>query len=186
MSRSLFYITFVWIPAHIGIPGNERADTLAKEGATNGQNEADSRLSKEEAKTMVWKYCRSRWESIYANTGNESKYKTFWPSATRNQFDGNISRKYSSILFRINTGHCKLNEHLHKIGCHHNGLCEDCNIPESLEHYFLNCPKYSVWRTELIKSAEKHSIEKTLPELFKNPYTRFLLVEFVLMTGRIL
>ena len=93
-SRSLFHVTFVWIPERIGIPGNEKADTLAKKGATNGQSEADLRLSKEETKTMVWKYCRSRWESIYANTGDKSKYKKFWPTATRNKVDGNISRKY--------------------------------------------------------------------------------------------
>ena len=33
-----FQISLVWLPAHCGIPGNERADLFAKEGASESDS----------------------------------------------------------------------------------------------------------------------------------------------------
>jgi len=32
-----YSIRLAWIPSHIGIPGNEKVDSLAKQAASNGQ-----------------------------------------------------------------------------------------------------------------------------------------------------
>ena len=45
-----YSLTLQWVPSHCGIPGNERADRLAREGAESEQ--PSSRLTFEERKTF--------------------------------------------------------------------------------------------------------------------------------------
>jgi len=55
----------------------------------------------------------------------------------------------SPIIFRLCTGHCKLNHHLSRIGLHRDGLCGQCEIPETVEHMIEVCPKYLTARKRL-------------------------------------
>ena len=184
MMHSSNNVTFVWIPAHVGIPGNELADSLAKSAAEKEQNIVEVPLSKNEAKDLVMQFCKNKWRTIYQDVGQESQYKTFYPSPTKSPIAGNLSRKYAYILFRMATGHCKLNQHLHRIACHVNGECDNCHTPETIDHFILTCPKYEDMRQDLMTTAKRRSIKLNLPDLFRSPYTQSLLAEFVLLTGR--
>ena len=37
-------------------------------------------------------------------------------------------------IYRLRTGHNRLNVHLHKIGLHNSGLCDFCEEPKSVKH----------------------------------------------------
>ena len=41
-----------------------------------------------------------------------------------------------TIIYRLKTGHNRLNMHLNKIGLHNSGLCDFCEEPETVKHYF--------------------------------------------------
>ena len=81
-------VVLQWIPAHCGVPGNERADDLAKEGATEDQQENSVRLR--EQKTIIKALMRPR--------SNRDDYHT-------------MTREQQVVLIRLRTGHNTLSPH---------------------------------------------------------------------------
>ena len=174
-------VTLVWVPAHVGIEGNERADALARDATGDEQNLP---LTTTDANYLTSQYCWELWETDYQSIKPNSPYKTFWPDAIKTQESTTVSRRYSRIFFRITTGHCGLNHHLHRIGKHENGLCERCGTEETIEHFILKCPKYENHRQTLLQAITRHGVEPELSKIFQNPFTRTLLAEYVILTGR--
>ena len=46
------------------------------------------------------------------------------------------------VITRLQLGKCKLHSYLYTINRHRDGLCSRliCNVPETIEHYLLECP----------------------------------------------
>ena len=179
-----YRITFIWIPAHVGVPGNEHADRLAKRAATKYDEALQLPLSRGEAKRQIYLFVQKEWQNEYAASVNGSLYRNLWPEVTTGPTDGNVSRKFSNILFRISTGHCKLNQHLHRIGCHQDGLCERCKTEETIQHFLFQCPRYNRVRRRMTETANRHHVNLNLLSMLRNPCTRVALADFVLITGR--
>ena len=87
--------TFVlqWIPVHCGIPGNERADRLAKSGSKQLQPMCNSTY--QEAKTLLRNSQKSQWKRA---TGD---YNPSTDPINR------LARHEQTTIFRLQTGHCE-------------------------------------------------------------------------------
>ena len=63
----------VWIPGHVGVSGNDKADKLAQKAvSTEPITIQDTFTSKNKAKTMIKHHCREFWEDECNLIGKES------------------------------------------------------------------------------------------------------------------
>ncbi|XP_056000382.1 uncharacterized protein LOC125675120 [Ostrea edulis] len=81
-----------WIPSHCGVYGNEQADILAKQGA--GQQQEKNPVCLAEMKTII--------KSLYRKSKHQDSYH-------------HLSRPEQTVIFRLRTGHNRLNKHLNRV-----------------------------------------------------------------------
>lgn len=176
-------VSFVWVPAHVGVEGNEDADILAKQALKSHVVELDVPLSKAEAKSIIKKHMCTTWQEVwdFVDTGrhlhNIQKQVGGGRRASR-------SRREEAVLTRLRIGHTGLNKTLHMIGKHPTGNCELCGEVESVEHVLIWCPAYEEERKKMEESVRQEKIHFSLESILSeasNVYGKVL--SFLKETG---
>ena len=179
-------IALIWIPGHMGIDGNERADKLARAAACGHEgNEDPVEMSLLEAKSRIRNHCQDRWEQEYTLSEKGQHYKLF-QNSVYNYLPPAKNRTQETTLFRLRTGHCKLNAHLFKIGCVNSPNCEICSCPETVAHFLLKCPRYAVNRSALFGSPDLSGIRPTLHDLLTIPEMIPHVIDFAVLSKKYL
>ena len=123
------------------------------------------------------------WQDYYNGSSKGSHYKIFrtsvWQSVpvSSNRFE-------TSVLFRLRSGHCRLNNNLYKIGIKDSPDCALCRIPETVEHFLISCPQYSTRRSTLEDTARLANISFTLQNVLTEPELVIQTVIFIRQCGR--
>ena len=128
-------VTFIWIPSHCGIRGNEKADELAKSAAVKEGIDKKIPVTTREAGGIFYEICKTKWNTRYQESTTGNHYKTIQPSVFRSVDVQNMSRKYQTILFRLQSGHCNLRAHLHRIGKSDSPNCINCGRRNRIAFY---------------------------------------------------
>ncbi|BFY97175.1 hypothetical protein BsWGS_00215 [Bradybaena similaris] len=119
-----YKVTLQWVPSHCGVPGNERADSLAKKGGECEQ--PDNEVTYFEKKRAIQAIRKDRCSA-------NDDYHT-------------LDRRGQSIVFRLRTGHNRLNKHMHRIHVSPTPLCP-CGMGEqTAKHVLQECPEHSELR----------------------------------------
>ena len=120
-------VVLQWIPAHCGVPGNEQADRLAKQGAREEQPENNTSYS--EVRSLI--------RSLTT------------PSRTRDDYHL-LTRKQQSVLVRLRTGHNRLNNHMsRKLKLVKSPTCPCNEADQTTEHILQECPLFEAERAEI-------------------------------------
>jgi len=133
LTRIRSQVTVMWIPSHVGIEGNERADQLANAGALMDQEgiPVTHAITKAKIKAQKWQTTHPRAKEIYGERKRpRTEIESKWPRSVR------------TLYGRLRTGHAKeLNYYQHKIGNIPSPNCEECSEIEDIQHVLTKCPR---------------------------------------------
>lgn len=97
------------------------------------------------------------------------------------------NRREETIVTRLRIGHNKLNSTLHIMGKHPTGFCDQCQIPETVEHVLINCSKYGLQRVDMIKDMGKIGLTgrgvKSIMDCSRSEQGVKYLIRFLTKTG---
>ncbi|CAG5134764.1 unnamed protein product [Candidula unifasciata] len=147
-------VVMQWIPSHCGVPGNEKADQLAGEGAKKEQ--PDVPVTYHQKKRII--------KSIRK------------PPAPAQDDYFIMDRPEQVIIFRLRTGHNRLRNHMYtkfKIGV--SAMCTCGNVPQTAEHVLQDCTDFDTLRQTFW--PERTTVERKLYGPLNELTTTFLLFD---------
>jgi len=184
-------ITIIWIPGHMSIEGNEKADSVAKEAATSGQQGEcyhHYKPLKAARNTDVKEATRNEWERRWREgTGQAQHLRRIsmeQPIASGHKLYNSITKRHQvSTIARLRTGHCALNQYLHRFHIAETPLCKcGSGSIENVNHFLLHCGLYDRERARL---TEKVGVGGMRTEkLLGYPELLGFTLEFINNTGR--
>lgn len=137
-------VTFVWVPSHCGITGNEKADRLANQAVACGDLVPFINYTHDLA-SLPRSYLRDTWNRLWERSGRikGKHYFCIQPQVRTKPWFSNIklSKIVTSILIRMRLGHTTCPAHLARFGIISSPLC-DCGDFGDLDHIFFSCPTY--------------------------------------------
>ena len=142
-------VSLQWIPGHVGLPGNERADKLAKLGAQCPQTATSVTINT--AKHLINEHLKNAWMKKWADGKTGRKIFEFMPVPNKNDPINKMKRKEQAVIFRLRSEHIQLNKHLNDIGIKDSAKCPLCPCPEeSVAHHLYQCPALDDLRAEFL------------------------------------
>ena len=157
-----------WIPSHCGIEGNERADTLAKRGATMIQPERC--VSQGTAKQILKSNRTIDWHNSWARSDKGRILFNYMPVPNKKDPINFLPRKDQVAIFRLRTNHIQLNAHLSRILKDHNPSCPLCDYKEeSVQHFLFDCPNLQDIRSKFLplNPTRENTLYSPKPQLLK-------------------
>jgi hypothetical protein len=141
-------------------------------------------FSLNEMNAFISQYIRELWIKDYTSNPKGKFFKELFPTMpVKNSFLYS-SRHKDVTLARLRFGHCRLNHHLHLIGCHDTGLCPTCNVPETIHHFLLDCVSLQHYRQILISAVMGLKLKLDSSTLLTNPAISDSLYKFIILTKR--
>ena len=167
-------ISFCWVPAHVGVQGNERADQLAKEAARDMVPRQCSIPYRDFFTEISWKI-KHIWQQQWDNVGrNKMKEIT---SNIKPWTYYMMPRKWEVILCRLRIGHTRVT-HGYLMSGENEPYCDDCLVPKTVKHLLVECPSLRELRYRYFLNCRENdgnfSLGKILGEDFSRGIFSFL------------
>ena len=150
-------VIYCWIPSHIGIYGNEKADKNAKESLNLHQT--DFKIPFNNFKPFINKYIFNKWQSSWNETCF-NKLKEIEPVVNHHRIVPKLSRRAEIILARLRIGHTRLT-HSYLLKREDQPYCIGCDTPFTVKHFLLDCADFDKERRSLFQ-------DNNLKGLFKD------------------
>lgn len=130
-----------WVPGHAGIDGNEKADELARLGASTPLNgpEPFIGIPKSTVKNIIKEWVNQESNHLWHDTNGQETSKFLirefsWKKTTERL---QLGKNQLRILTGLLTGHCRLNKHMRRIRASENDSCRFCHEEDETSIHIL-------------------------------------------------
>lgn len=167
VNRILYNCTYLeaeiqWIPSHIGIMYNEKADELAKKGTSSLNTLINKVRLKDVLRTFDYemKNDGNTWYEKACNT-KRKKFQRFQDKLPQKPWYHRCGIPARAIkkLNRLVAGHDHGNYWLSIMKIVPNGNCVCCNVPDMASHKVFHCSKYDMDRNKNPNIEEEKFIQ---------------------------
>ena len=136
-----------WVPSHVGVPGNERADQAARE-ALSLESITPHRLVRSDVKASIKRKIKENWKIAWASNEN-NKLRAIAPDLTPLPNSSCRNRHWERTLLRLRIGHTRLT-HGYLMVRGEQPTCEWCGMdtPLTIDHLLANCPNLDTKRRQ--------------------------------------
>jgi ribonuclease HI len=163
-------VTFVWIPSHLGVDGNELADDEANRGRLRPTIDITVGKQLENGYKIAFDVTMASWQQRWTSSTKARHYYSIQPTLTVATRRARLCRKKSTVINRLRFGICALNQRLHKIGRAASPLCSTCGEVETIAHYLLECTGNPATR-KLQERCEMWHVHKTVVSVLSDART---------------
>lgn len=185
LNKSGLEVWLIWIPAHVGISGNEVADQLAKEAARSQNTIITIPATVPEIKSKLLLYILNIWQSLWDITECGLFYKTLVPEVSYSIPFLHSNRALETTLTRLRVNHNCLNYNTYRIGLRDSPLCDLCLQSETVEHFLLYCHKFTALQVSTYLKFKERGIPYNLENLLgAHRVGTELSYEYILQTER--
>lgn len=144
-------VQLYWVPGHGGVIGNEKADILAGEAASQGfcGPEPAIPVPSGSVRNFLRKYLSDRQLELWLKTDDQRQAKEFnsGPTKWRAKDLLSLSKTGIKLVTGLLTGHCQLNRHLHLMEISEDPMCRAClTEEETASHVLCSCVNYTAQR----------------------------------------
>jgi len=175
LRRTNWTIEFSWIKSHAGNPGNELADRMAKDAASNKNTPV---FFDRIPKTTLYKELEDetiqKWQEQWNRCDKDAVTKQFFPNVRdRIHRTININPNFTALV----TGHGKTQSYLHGFKISDTATCP-CNMEDqTLHHILYNCTRHNKQRVllklEILKTGSWPTSYEKLTSTHLKSYLTF-------------
>jgi ribonuclease HI len=148
-------VEIAWVPAHVGVFGNEWADYVAKKASEYRKIDIHVKLNTSEVKNIYKAQMKIDWQTTWNNYNNNNNLRVIQPNIKLHMENWKVSRTLEVQFHQLRLGKSGyLNHFLHGIKQHPDGKCDRCGIKEDVKHFLLECDGFKSERKDLMETLE--------------------------------
>ncbi|XP_064460340.1 uncharacterized protein LOC135370505 [Ornithodoros turicata] len=144
-------VWFQWVPSHIGLPGNTRADTAAKRAHGAAECNTVIPLSPSVCRIHIRRRLSFVTHPFMENTVAVNTFLHRIDPKMAFSVSLRLSRKEESALHRLRLNVARTPSFLFKTKQRPSSACPSCSTDADTHHLLMTCPRYAAPRTALTR-----------------------------------